>query len=365
MDLIIKPTVRCNFKCTFCSSTEISDSDKDILDLDTIFKFLKRFPDTETIIVNGGDPLMMSPDYYWSIINYLEENGLSTTLSFTSNLWAFYKRPDIWGPLFKHPRMGVTTSFQYGGERLKGDGKEFTEEEFWGVSDLMLDVVGYRPDFIAVITEQNSDTTIKTVELAKAMGVECKVNYAMGSGEPIVKNGVAMGNKDKPYLLSNIYEKYLEIHEKGLTQWEYNTKQLIDKLQQKPTTCPLNNQCDSGIRNLQPSGRYYSCGAFGDDDLYRIDFDREMEGEFFRPLQTVELVSMKTSCFECPMFSICNGCSKTIHEYKKLGLVEQHCKKMKVLAPRLIKAAGMEGRLQPTPYKDESTTIPLMDIMGH
>ena len=48
-----------------------------ILDLNKIFKFLKRFPDTQTIIVNGGDPLMMKPNYYWKIIEYLDKANMS------------------------------------------------------------------------------------------------------------------------------------------------------------------------------------------------------------------------------------------------------------------------------------------------
>ena len=41
-----------------------------------IFQFLDRYPETNTIIVNGGDPLMMDPKYYWEIINYLDENDI-------------------------------------------------------------------------------------------------------------------------------------------------------------------------------------------------------------------------------------------------------------------------------------------------
>ena len=60
MELIIKPTEACNFKCTFCSSTSIAESKVQLLSLDQIFQFLKRFPETNTIIVNGGDPLSSS-----------------------------------------------------------------------------------------------------------------------------------------------------------------------------------------------------------------------------------------------------------------------------------------------------------------
>ena len=74
MELIIKPTERCNFKCTFCSSTSIADDITDELGLTYIYKFLKRFPNTNTIIVNGGDPLMMKPSYYEKLLKHIEDN---------------------------------------------------------------------------------------------------------------------------------------------------------------------------------------------------------------------------------------------------------------------------------------------------
>ena len=216
MDLIIKPTELCNFKCTFCSSTKISDNKSDLLSHDQIFKFLERFPDTKTIIVNGGDPLMLEPDYYWRIIDWLDEREYETSIALTTNLWPFYKKPKKWAPLFNNDRVGVTTSFNYGDGRLKGDFSLFTVEDFWKCSDAMLEYVGYRPDFIAVMTDMNDYAAMKNVELAVEMsngkepqntlhnlsrekvGVECKLNYAMSSGD-----------QDRPYLLSKIYKIYV------------------------------------------------------------------------------------------------------------------------------------------------------------
>jgi radical SAM protein with 4Fe4S-binding SPASM domain len=353
MDLIIKPTEKCNFKCTFCSSTKITEDKTAELDHSYIFRFLERYPETNTIIVNGGDPLMMDPDYYWTIIKYLDDHHLSASISFTSNLWPFYKNPDKWKDLFNHPRMGVTTSFQYGGGRLKGDLTEFSESDFWKVSDAMLEHCGYRPQFISVITEENEHLAIKNVELAKQMDVECKLNYAFSSGPPVKFKGITMGQEGKPYLLADIYEIYVEIWKRGLTPWEYNTKQMVQRLKGYGTTCPQNRNCDGGIRTLQPSGDYYSCGAFGDDRKYSIDFEKEMKGEKIFPLKfQPELQSLKQSCFTCPMFEICNGCKKTITDLKEHGLVEHHCRKMKKLAPKIIEANNLI--LDVTEYVDES-----------
>jgi radical SAM protein with 4Fe4S-binding SPASM domain len=358
MDLIIKPTEKCNFKCTFCSSTYITDDKTALLDLDYIFQFLQRYPETNTIIVNGGDPLMVEPEYYWEIIKYLDEHNLQSTISFTTNLWPFYKNPDKWVNLFRHERMGITTSFQYGGGRLKGDLTEFSEEDFWNVSNKMLELIGYRPDFIAVITDENEHLALKNVYLAKEMGVVCKLNYAFSSGPPVKFKNITMGQYGKPYILADMYKIYVEIWKLGLTEWEYNTAQMVKRLKGLSTTCPQNRSCDDGIRVLQPSGDYYSCGAFGDDREYPIDFKTEMQGKKIFPIKNIqELQSLKQSCYTCPMFEICNGCKKTIKDLKTHGLVEYHCSTMKTLAKDIIESNGLTGILEPTEYVNEYDTI--------
>ena len=346
MELIIKPTEQCNFKCTFCSSTRIAKHKSDILAHDYIFKFLKRFPHTKTIIVNGGDPLMMEPNYFWKIIDYLDKHELSTSIALTTNLWPFYKNPQKWTPLFCNERVGITTSFNYGDGRLKGDYSLFTEDDFWKCSTAMLEYTGYRPDFISVITDDNEHFAIKNVELAKEMsggaepkgtlhnynrfekiGVECKLKYAMASGD-----------QKNPYLLSKIYEIYLQVYNKGLAPWEFNTKQMMKRLSTHATSCPQCRSCDEGIRALNPGGDYYSCGSFGDDQDESIDFNLEMDGKFFTPLQdNINLLSLKEECFSCPMFSICNGCRKTIKDLKEANVVESHCIRMKKIAEEIIK----------------------------
>lgn len=355
--MIIKPTARCNFACTFCSSTVLSEQPDDIVELAEIEAFIKRFPETSTVIVNGGDPLMMPVQYYWDIIDILERYDCEANISLTTNLWAFYKKPEKWVELFKHPRVGITTSFQYGNARLKGDLKPFTEAEFIKISDLMLELVGYRPEFIAVIDRENEHTVMDTVRLAQRLGVEAKINHVAASGSEVDNRGVTMGSENNFFTKADIYEHYIQIHNAGLSEYEYNTQQMAISLVGS-TTCPLARSCDSGIRNLQPGLGYYSCGAFGDDGKYPIDFAKEMAGEFYRPLQEAEeLHSMKESCNICPLFAICNGCRKTVADTKKFGLVEHHCRKMKSMAVEIIEINGLSGMLEPTEYVDESLEL--------
>lgn len=328
MELIIKPTETCNFHCTFCSSTEIADNKSAKLDLKRVFRFLIRFPHTNSIIINGGDPLMMPPSYYWDMIQFIEDHRLPTQLAFTTNLWSFYKKPNLWRDLFRHERVGVTTSFNYGQTRRITPERVFTEEIFIEISDLFLNEIGYRPEFISVITEENLDSAMENVLLAQRLDVECKLNYAFHSGKQ--KNSLLIGK---------IYALYLDIIDKGLSLWEYNAKQLLKLKNNIHTTCPLSRNCDEHIRVLQPEGDYYSCGAFGDDRMHSLPFEEEINNPkmLFKPLQNAAQLSyLKEDCLLCPLFKICNGCRKTISDLKKSDRVEAHCFEMKKNLNRLM-----------------------------
>ena len=140
----------------------------------------------------------------------------------------------------------------------------------------------------------------------------------------------------------------------GLADYEYNTKQMMKRLGGSATSCPQNRLCDEGIRAMNPGGDYYSCGSFADDMDYPIDFETEMNGEMQTPLQDdPNIQTMKMSCYTCPMFEICNGCKKTVRDMKREGVVEDHCKQMKGLAPRILEINGMNPD-GVTPYVDES-----------
>lgn len=396
--LIIKPTSVCQFKCSFCSSPKLSESSSDYLDLKYIFDFLDRFPSVHSIVVNGGDPLCMSPDYYWKIIEFIKEKNLPARFSCTSNLWDFFKRPDKWTDLFNSGYFFVNTSFQYdikGHGRLKPDFTNFNEDDFWRVSDLFAEKIGYRPDFISVVTDENKHLALKNVELAQKMsnykiptsfnsgekiGVECKLNYVMKSGPTRIfkdKHGKAIkqGAEESNFIMADIYKIYVDIHKAGLSPWEHSTKEMskIIKDNGLSTVCPLSRKCDYSIRVLQPTtnklkntesidNRYYTCGAFGDDldKVSAIDYNKEIYNkEFFAPLQEAShLNTLKKACYSCLMFQICCSCRKTTSDFKKKGgqIIEQHCKQMKQLAPEILKINGFseeEIKLKITPYKQE------------
>ena len=62
----------------------IATSHKD-LELEKVTNFLEEHQDVNNIIVNGGDPLMVSPAWYYNLIGWLYKNKYMTNISFTTN----------------------------------------------------------------------------------------------------------------------------------------------------------------------------------------------------------------------------------------------------------------------------------------
>jgi MoaA/NifB/PqqE/SkfB family radical SAM enzyme len=333
MQLIVKPTKRCNFDCTFCCAPP--DGINSEITTDDIIKFLKRYPDTNTIIINGGDPLMMPPSYYQTLIDYVRLHHPGLIISLSTNLWDFYKHPDKWTPIFKQDDViTISTSFQYGeGRRVKA-GMPFTEELFTKVIEKFKEHVGYVPFFICAIDESNEDSMMKVVELAARIGAKCRVNPMMKSGR-----------QGKPYPFSKMFKFWLEVIDKGLSDIEFNSKQLRN-YSTKLSTCPIpyKRQCDTYIRALSPGYHYHTCSAFNDDHVedegaYDIDWEADMRGEDQgTPLKkSKELLALKDECLTCPLFKFCNGCYKYIKDAKEQGekFIEEHCQEMKSMQSEL------------------------------
>lgn len=330
MDLIIKPTQKCNFCCKFCSSNKISSNGNCLLPLELIYAIIEK-NNIETIIVNGGDPLMVNPQYYFKIINFLDNKKLKTSLSLTTNLWDFYLNPNKWIELFKNKRVGVTTSFQYGNERLirkeynDDDNQVFNETKFLKIIELFNKKIGYTPNFISVITNDNEDKAIDTVNLAKKINTECKLNPA-----------VCSGRTTNHYPIWKAYKIYLDIIDRGLEKYEYNSKNLKNFLNGKNTSCPHCRHCWKNIRAISPEGLIHSCGSYNDDHFDNIILNRKTYelNQYDEKEILIDHKFLKKDCLQCTIYSLCNTCFKYMDDIRFSNTIEEHCCNMQKLKDR-------------------------------
>lgn len=287
MELVLKPTYRCNFHCSFCSSNKIPH--QNINENLLYSNILKLKP--QSIIVNGGDPLMMPPSFYYNLRDFLLRNNFDCEISLTSNLWDWYINPDKWTNCIKDCDLKICTSFQYGSGRIRPDGKPFSEADFLEIFHLFEKMFGYKLTFISVMTNENESQCVKNVELAKRLGTCCKVNGAFKSGR-------------QGYLYSreNLFEFYSSLFDSDLYQYEENCKNLMNFFLGKPTICPLPSlDCRDHIRILSTNGRLGNCPALEDDDI----------------LDSSNYRFFKTECLTCKNFKLCNSCKKIIRDLKE------------------------------------------------
>jgi len=327
MDLVIKISDKCNFACTFCSSNMIAASHEE-LELSKVTDYLNEHDNVRNIIVNGGDPLCVSPDWYYGLIRWLDENDKKDiNISFTTNLWDFYLHPDKWEDLFKN-YISVCTSFQYGNDRRIGTGEVFDEDKFLKIFNLFEERIGYKLKYIAVQNHHNASYALATVELAKRLGTTCRINPALKSGRC-----------DVPYPFHLMMKTWLDIIEAGLGEYEDNCQLIKHAWVGQDSECPFHKTChdkEFGIRCMSPNGAVHICPAIADDIMIGVD-DAYVDGSD-KKIPFVDVL-LKPECATCKCFHICNSCKKRIKDIHSMGdnYLKEHCHNMKLMMPRMEK----------------------------
>ncbi len=311
MQLIIKPTGKCNFNCTFCSAKylDIKHSSTDV------HPHIKEFIENnkpKNIIVTGGEPLLTSPEYYYNLHNISNCN-----ISLTTNLKDFYNNPDKWKDLFNEPWMFIGTSFNYGSSRRWDPNTVYDEKMFLKVVDKFYKYTNKTSlNFIAVIDYDNEEFAIDHVYLAKKINGIVKLN-----------NALEEGLQDHTYPRYKMYQIYLKIIELGLDKYESNC---IDRRNNK---CPKNLRfnCGSNIRCLYvDSDDKLHVGIC--DSMLSIGNEITSEKDIRNYIEPDEYISPK--CAYCELFYLCNGCYMNRSAAKK---DPKYCDEMKKIEVQIIK----------------------------
>lgn len=320
MELIIKPTGRCNFRCTFCSASELSTAEDPSHVHPELIKYI-NMNKPSGIIITGGDPLMMNPEYYYELHN-IAGNGVN--VSATTNLKDFFNNPDKWKDLFNESWFNVSTSFQYGPGRMWDNSTVYDEKMFTAVMKKFDEFVDKPlPSFISVISEDNEQFAIDHVLLAKKLGTKTKLNAAL-----------PVGKCSNWYPRYKMYQIYLDIINKyHLEQYESNC---FDRALPR---CPKNtfNTCTYNIRCCYVDGQDHLHVGICDEMLAMGDelTDTDMINCKVpsQPISPNEFINENCAC--CQLCTICNGCNLN----RRFAVTdENYCKEMKKLEDQIVDA---------------------------
>lgn len=332
MQIILRMTTRCNFKCTMCSASDLSRGTD--LSIENIIAILQKYnKQPNNICFEGGDPLCVKPQLYYDLFERID-NDPSITINeynFTTNLWDFYKHPNKWVDIFKRPDVRVCTSFQYGNQRMITNNKVFDEKTFIEIFEKFENKVDKKVPFITVIDEDNCHSVIQTVKLAQRLDTMCKINPLFMAGR-----------SKSFYRWDHMLKHYCDIFEAGLEQYESNCVDIIRMILGKPMdiNCPWVRNCGDKFVVATPDGWLSSCSIENStlyNNFYPIKFyDRNN-------LSNITLDKSRTlvssNCLTCDHFNWCNSCRIKIGETKSLfnipGEQDNFCNTINTCVKRL------------------------------
>lgn len=320
VQLIVRSTSRCNFNCTFCSASNLAGD----LTVDDVICHIRDYQPIQSLIFEGGEPTCKSPSFYWDIINKIKHDRLCVeSYGMTTNMWDFLKRPEKWVELFSLPNMHVCTSFQYGNKRRIGN-VIYNESMFKHVYKQFYDLVKKPLPFIAVIDNDNRDSVLKTVNLAKSLNTTCKINAAFEAG-----------NQTIGYGLPDILEDYIKIINSGLYTYEDNCTTIVDIIKNRNVSgnCPWMRKCNNAIRCVSPNNEVSTCSIENSWTVNKAPKNANNERDV---VLMKDGFMVNHNCPTCKMFDWCNQCRVAVIQAKH---TPNFCHRMQCIIPRLIDAA--------------------------
>lgn len=331
VQLIVRVTNVCNFKCTFCSASNLSKTQQ--LSLDSLIEFVQQYQDdVNSIAFEGGDPLCVKPDYYHQFFKWKDANPKlkNVDVTFTSNLWDFYKHPDKWIDLFNREDVDIGTSFQYGDARRVTDSLVYTEDIFKTVFNKVVDATGKVPGFITVVDNTNQHTIEKTCLLAKSLNTVCKIN-------PLFYSGRA----DSFYRWDLMLLRYADLFEQNLDQYEINCRMIRSIIDNRPDRvgCPFHSRnCNNDFRVINPDGYIKTCSI--DQNLPHgggVPITVFKRGQLFDITTNTKISLSSSKCLTCAYYHWCNNCRIKIMEFKTISDHDQYCTNIKTAIDRITK----------------------------
>ena len=314
MELIIKPTGRCNFACSFCAAgkTHIKHQTR----LSDVLKHQIDVLQPSSLIINGGEPLLSGIDFFTELLDFY-----SGHIAIISNLKCFYEDPKTWIPLFLNPRISVVTSFQYGSGRKWDANTVYDESMFRRICRMFKEHAGYVPMFISVISEENEKRAIDHVYLAKELGTICKLNPLLPIG--FSKNFYPIHKMIKIWL--QIKQLDLEKYTDTLVQFYHGGCQFNTSLMCANTIRVFYENSDGSIAYSNCDNKAMSGHTMPLDAVKPIPCPTK--------LNMPDLIS--TKCLSCELCRLCNACCIARSIAKK---DKNHCVEMLKLKSSLLKS---------------------------
>ena len=371
--IIAKPTKDCNADCQYCSSPPDHQGGWSFEQFKTMFDRLNpQLHEHATWIWHGGEPMLLSPEFYrktaeyaWSIKPNLKFSMQSNLLLYTTNKWK-----GIFEDIFKGE---ISTSFDPDemNRTIKGSTEAYSRQFYKKIQNVLDD--GFRPLVIGTYTEETAHYGVKMYEKSLSYGEQAfsiRFNYRYPAGR-VSGEGAAITPETYGNMLIDLYDRWIkELPPFLITPLDQMFKKIIDK---SSSSCPWTRACGGKFVSILPNGDVYNCGEFSDLENPDHRFGNLLEGwvSTNKPKQIVNFhvrpksketfasemmttyparlmarrrVNLPADCKTCRHFAECEGgCMRDAELFERgLGGKFYYCQSWKMVFAR-IKTSILNG----------------------
>lgn len=384
--IIAKPTKECNADCAYCSSPPDDESAWTVDTFEKIWNNLKaNLAPNVTWIWHGGEPMLLSPDFYRSCLEIAKRDKPHVEFGMQSNLLLYKK--SRWENVFNDVFDGrISTSFDPDEKfrTIKGSTEKYTKQFYKKIDEVISD--NFKPLVIGTYSEESIPYADSIYELSKSRGEKSfhlRFNYRYPAGRAS-EDGAVIMPKSYGEMLISLYNKWIvDLPNFRITPLDQMLRQVVDETQ-RSQQCPWTNDCGGQFLGILPNGDLYNCGEISDLDDTTLRYGNAIEGwisstpnsgnisivEYANPddfpytiMKTNAARKMKrrvvehpTDCKTCRHYTACRGgCMRDAELYGRgLGGKFFYCQSWKMVFDRIkesIMTGEAEGMLERFGYQ--------------
>lgn len=337
--LILKPTNQCNLDCQYCYDKPARQNKKacqmsiEIAKkaIDMASEYAKRVK----ILWHGGEPLLMSQDFYREVNDYLLDNYNTTYTQQMQTNGYMIQKDETWIDVFKECEIQAGTSYDGAFQYMRTD----TSEDDYMLRTMELMVKNELSSYggITVIHKNNIHELIQMYEfLKKQFKGNYGLTYHLGFGTKEVETDIFNIDKDTVFnCFSEFYKYMLEDGENG---------HLIDNEFIRTVDLLLTNTANRGCENIDcrknwltvlSDGTLLHCSRFSIyNDFGNINdydsIDEIFAGKKYSDYHNLVEERLQKDCHNCSVKEICQGgCNAKF--IRTSNTVETECNYIKML----------------------------------
>lgn len=305
INTLIKPTHQCNMRCKYCFAEKYGYDDN-ILEMSSLKRYLFLLSQKYqyiNLVWHGGEPLMVSLDFYDEIYNYCSHLDSKFIYSLQTN-GSLLNEENI--NFFKKHKTSIGLSFDgISNEISRGNTKKI-------ISNIeLLQKNEMFPGAVLVVNQNNVNNLINEYEYFKSLGIGMKIN-------PMFNDGAARKN----IFLSLDPELYIKNFINFFKYWTLDINcnisvstfmELVNLIINENTGVCTHNSCLGKWICLDSNGHIYPCDRlclneydFGDVNEIK-SIDDIFQSKKFISLLMKSIKQREICISDCKYFKNCYG----------------------------------------------------------